>query len=663
MHTPKRVLVVEDDFLIAEKLRGMLEDEGHEVIGETASGREAVELTARLQPDVVLMDIQLAEMDGITAARQITDCCPAPIVALTAYETADLVARASEAGVGYYLVKPASSQEIARAITIALGRFDDMQELHRLNTRLQESEQRYALAQRVANIGSWDWDIRSGDLHWSERIEPLFGFGPGEFDGTYDAFLECVHPEDRQRVKDAVNACVEQDVDYDIEHRIVWPDGSVHWVSEIGDVIRDEQGEPIRMLGVVQDVTARKRAEEALQKSEHLLKEAQHVAHLGSWEMDVVTEECVWSDEFFRICGYEPQAFSPTVQKGMQIIHPDDRAAAAEAVRSALEDGTEYAIEKRIVRPDGSVRCVEARGEVICGAEGRPVRIVGSFLDITERKLAEFKLQEYAEVLEQMVEEKVRQLEQERAKAIQLDKMAALGEMATGVAHELNQPLTSITFEAHYLQELATKAQDEHTGDLNWVLDAAGLREIGENLEGDLARCRRLIRHLRDFGRISQEPPALVSLNRPIEESFILVGARLREHGVDVHLRLADDLPPVMADSYKLEQVFLNLINNAKYAMERRAEGDGDYHKVLEITTMLADGEVVATVRDNGCGMPEEVRARVFDPFFTTKPRGEGVGLGLSISYSIVSEFGGQIECQSAEGEGTTFTLRFPAAL
>ena len=133
---------------------------------------------------------------------------------------------------------------------------------------LRRSEERYALAQRVANIGSWDWDIQTGDLHWSDRIEPIFGFAPGQFGATYEAFLECVHPDDRQGVVDSVYASVEQGDDYAIEHRIVWPDGTVRWVSETGDVIRDEQCRAIRMLGIVQDITERKNVEETLRRSE-----------------------------------------------------------------------------------------------------------------------------------------------------------------------------------------------------------------------------------------------------------------------------------------------------------------------------------------------------------------------------------------------------------
>ncbi len=131
---------------------------------------------------------------------------------------------------------------------------------------LKHSEERYALAQRAARIGSWDWDIVSGDLEWSSTIEPMFGFKEGEFGRSYEAFIECVHPEDRQFVIDSVNACVDNDQEYSIEHRIMWPDGTVRWLSEDGDVIRDDNGIAVRMLGIVRDISKRKKAEEILKK-------------------------------------------------------------------------------------------------------------------------------------------------------------------------------------------------------------------------------------------------------------------------------------------------------------------------------------------------------------------------------------------------------------
>lgn len=158
--------------------------------------------------------------------------------------------------------------------------FLDQESRLKADRALRESEERYALAQRAANIGSWDWNIQTGDLRWSEQIEPMFGFEPGKFAGTYEAFMECVHPDDRKRIADAVKAAIEEGAAYDIEHRIVCPDGTERWLCETGDVIRDENGRPVRMLGVVRDVTDRKKQEEELRrKNEEMERFTYTVSH------------------------------------------------------------------------------------------------------------------------------------------------------------------------------------------------------------------------------------------------------------------------------------------------------------------------------------------------------------------------------------------------
>ncbi|MBN1179397.1 MAG: response regulator [Anaerolineae bacterium] len=274
------------------------------------------------------------------------------------------------------------------------------------------------------------------------------------------------------------------------------------------------------------------------------------------------------------------------------------------------------------------------------------------------------QLVEHSQHLERLVEKKVLELEQERAKSIHAAKLASLGEMATGVAHELNQPLTAMLFDADYLKMLADRMREGTAAP-----DADELEQLGGNFAADIARCRRIIDHLRAFGRLSGDQRTPVNLNDAVEGCFILVGARLREHGVDVDLSLSPDLPPILGDVHKLEQVLLNLISNAEYALETTARllNDGSvqrpgWQKALAISTFVEAESVVATVHDNGCGIPANARERIFEPFFTTKPVGEGTGLGLSISYGIVNEFDGQIDLESAEHQGTTFTLRFPVA-
>jgi len=154
-------------------------------------------------------------------------------------------------------------KEISFRVVEGLNNLILLRDLKIAKETLRESEERYALALRAANVGTWDWDVITGSLQWSERIEPMFGFAKGQFEATYENFLDCVHPQDRQHVIDSVNDALFKGKDYDIEHRIIWADRSIHWVSEKGKVFRNKNGEPLRMLGVVQDITELKESHSA----------------------------------------------------------------------------------------------------------------------------------------------------------------------------------------------------------------------------------------------------------------------------------------------------------------------------------------------------------------------------------------------------------------
>jgi PAS domain S-box-containing protein len=248
-----------------------------------------------------------------------------------------------------------------------------------------------------------------------------------------------------------------------------------------------------------------------------------------------------------------------------------------------------------------------------------------------------------------------------RAKAVHAGKLAALGEMATGVAHELNQPLTAMQFEADYLKALVEKKHNEAR-----PFSDTEIYQIAENLSQDIARCRRIINYLRAFGRASGESAIPISIHEPLENSFALTAEWLKAQRVNIQWHLAPDLPAILGDVHKLEQVFVSLFSNAAYAMAQREAAEPStptaYTKRLEVQTYLSDdGAVIVAVRDNGIGIPQKYYERIFEPFFTTKPVGEGAGLGLSVSYGIVMELGGELTFESAENAGATFRLRFPA--
>jgi len=259
----------------------------------------------------------------------------------------------------------------------------DVTQIKEATDALKKARERLRLGQVFANIGTWDWNIQTGELIWSERIAPLFGYLEGNLETSYENFLNAVHPEDRDAVMSAVNACVEDDTPYDIEHRVVWPDGTVRWLHERGAVIRGDNNEALQMIGIVQDINDSKLNERALEDSERRLREAQILSHIGNWEANMITGELTWSDEIYRIFGYQPGAFKPSVETFKATIHPDDiglvKASEERATKSGIHD-----VIHRIILPDNTVRYVHELAKGKTNENGELISLSGTVQDITE---------------------------------------------------------------------------------------------------------------------------------------------------------------------------------------------------------------------------------------------------------------------------------------
>ncbi|MBN1843760.1 MAG: PAS domain S-box protein [Deltaproteobacteria bacterium] len=238
---------------------------------------------------------------------------------------------------------------------------------------------------------------------------------------------------------------------------------------------------------------------------------------------------------------------------------------------------------------------------------------------------------------------------QKETQLIQAGKLATLGEMAAGIAHELNQPLNVMKIGSDFLTEMLKTGKAISDEELNTV--------AGE-IRAQVARASVIIHHMREFARVADVSSYKLDINEPIRDVFKILGQQLRLHQIDLELDLGEDLPPIMADHNKLEQVFINLVTNARDAMEERTSGAT---RLLRIRSFVDNDDVAVTVSDTGAGISEDIIDRVFEPFFTTKGVGKGTGLGLSISYSIIKDCGGTIRMESEAGLGTKFELRFPA--
>jgi PAS domain S-box-containing protein len=365
-----------------------------------------------------------------------------------------------------------------------------------------------------------------------------------------------------------------------------------------------------------------------LEQQRASLEKAQEVAHIGSWvaELDG-SNRLTWSNESHRIFGVPIGQFGGTMEAFYARVHEDDRMAVKAAGAAASNEGEPYDVEHRIVRPDGAVRWVHQKADVVRDQHGRGVRMIGTVQDITDRRQLEDQLR-------------------------QSQKMEAIGRLAGGIAHDLNNALTAI---AGYAALALGEVEPDHQA-------RADIEEIRRAAE----RAGSVTRQLLAFSRKQLLEPRIFDLNETVTSMARLL-SRLIGADIEVATRLGDSVPSVLGDPGQIEQAIINLAVNARDAMARggKLELATSFEHVDELfarthVPMQPGSYVVLRVADTGHGMSRETQARIFEPFFTTKEVGKGTGLGLSMVYGTLKQIGGFIFVSSEVDRGTTFSLYFP---
>lgn len=517
----ERILIVEDDGILAAHLENTLTELGYEVLEPAATGEGAVDKVRTLEPDLVIMDIDLSgSVDGISATECIHSFSDVPVVYLTGYSQDPLLQDAKITAPYGYLVKPAPTREIAATIEMALYR-------HNLDTKLKESERKYrllfhshvaafalheiicddegvprdyrfleanpafeamtglrsseivgrtvlevlpdtesywieeygkvaltgmpahfehysgeldkyfevtayqtepgkfattfidvtqrksaeenlnrinerfSLATHAARMGVWDWDIQKDELVWDDRMYELYATKRSDFAGAYEAWLNGIHPDDREQCDRVSGEAVRGEREYDTEFRIMWHNGTVRVLKADATVIRDAAGNPLRMIGVNYDITEKKQAENELNRSRLQLSEAADMAKIACWEHDEGTGQFVFNDAFYELYGTTAEregGYRMTKEEyGRRFVHPDDRERLMRQVKENRDKpraGDVEQYEHRAIRADGEVIHILARNRVIMDREGRVLRAVGVNQDITARKKMEDALRE-----------------------------------------------------------------------------------------------------------------------------------------------------------------------------------------------------------------------------------------------------------------------------
>ncbi len=392
-------------------------------------------------------------------------------------------------------------------------------------------------------------------------------------------------------------------------------------------------------------------ANEELRKSANRLDEAQHMAHLGNWDLDLTTNTDRWSDETFRLLGFEPQTVAPSYELFLARVHPDDRPRVSEAIKNVVDRGEPYRMHYRVLLPNGDIRHMAAQAERFLDDQGKLVRQAGTLMDVTEQVRA----REEAEL--------------RQTQLVQADKMVSLGILTSGVAHEINNPNHSIMSNASLLADAWTdirpllEREYEASGDFVIAgFDYSRAREEFPKILHDIMsgsrRIEAIVSELRDYARYNPEGTRTpIDLQPVIESACHLLASMIKKSTDHFDLSLEANLPKITANRQRIEQVLINLIQNACQALP-------DSRKAVSVTAAHSpeNRAVTIIVNDEGTGIPPEHLKHLGDPFFTTKRATGGTGLGLSVSFNIVREHGGTLDFVSIPGKGTRAQLTLPVS-
>jgi|HubBroStandDraft_6_1064221.scaffolds.fasta_scaffold04077_8 PAS domain S-box-containing protein len=497
----------------------------------------------------------------------------------------------------------------------------ESQERKRAEEKLQRSQAYLAEAQRLSNTGSFGWKVSTGEILWSEETFRIFQYDR-TMHPTAESVLRRVHPEDAAFVKQTIETALQDGKNFDFEHRLVTPDGSVKHVHVMAHAHRDESGS-IEFVGAVQDITEQKLAEEALRRSENYLAEAQRLTHAGSWVWQVAGGDALHlSDEWYRIYGFDPAEGMPAWEKRLQRVHPEDRAKWQRAIDRAIEEKSDYEMEFRILLPDGTVKHARSIGHPVFNASGDLVQFVGISMDISASKRAEQAQADFARV----------------------NRVTTMGELTASLAHEVNQPIAAAVTDANTCLRWLTRDQP----------DLEEARAAATRVVKDGTRAAEIITRIRLLfkkGNLEWEP---VDANEIIREMVVLLRSETERYSIAVRTELAADLPSVIGDRVQLQQVVMNLILNGIDATK-----DIDETREITIRSERAENEqLMISISDTGVGLPPQQADQLFNAFFTTKPH--GTGMGLRISRSIVESHGGRLWAANNSPRGASFYITLP---
>jgi PAS domain S-box-containing protein len=461
----------------------------------------------------------------------------------------------------------------------------------------------------------------------TNRWQEYTGLSVTETDS--EGWRRVVHPEDIDLYAEKSRAAAAARKPFENELRLRRAaDGEYRWFLVRISPLCDGLGNIVKWHGVLTDIEDRKRAEEALRRSEAYLAEGQRLTHTGSWALNVVTGQALHSSaEHTRMFGFDPEEGMPSFEDFLQSVHPEDKEHVLETFQALIRSGADLDLRYRIAVPGGPVRYMHAIGHPVLKQSVTTGEYVGITIDITERRRLEQE------------REKLRKLE---AELVHMNRVSTMGEMAASLAHEVKQPISAAVMNAEVCLELLQR-------------DQADIPELTDATSAMLRSAKRaadIIDSVRSLTRRGTPKREVVVVNGVIREIGALLQNQARQYSVAVHLQLKENVPCVLGDRVQLQQVLMNLMLNAIEAMN---DAGGE----LVVKSELTDaGYLLISVSDTGVGLPKENEGHIFEAFFTTKSQGSG--MGLAISRSIVESHGGRLWATGNPGRGATFYVQLP---
>jgi PAS domain S-box-containing protein len=629
----KRIMVVEDEGITAMTIRSTLEEMGYEVPVTAVSGKEAVEKATPENIDLVLMDITLeGNIDGIEASSRIRSRFNLPIVYLTAHSDEGIMEKVKKTEPFGYIVKPFSDHELRMAVEIALYK-------HEMEIRLKESESRFRTLFNQASdcILLLDpyYRAESVIVDANDAACEMHGYAKEEMLGRPVRFLDA--PDSGSGTAERFGKLIlGEKVSFEVMHKR--KNGELFPVEVNAQMVM--LGDKPFILAIDRDITERKNAESELQKHR------ENLIHMVSER----TEELRNANELLEKVFSNVHVLIAYMDRDFNFIKVNRRYAEADGrepgfycgknhfdlfpnkenetiFRSVVETGQPYFVQAKpfedaldsgrgITYWDWSL--IPVKNE-----DGMVSSLVLSLMDVTEN------IRLYSDL-------------------IRSEQLAYLGRLAAGVAHEVNNPINGII---NYAQIIASKS-------------GPGSREedIARRIIVESDRIANIVSSLLSFARENKGERSSATLQEILSDSIALSGIMLKKDGIRLTLNVPDDLL-VVVNKQQIEQVFLNIISNARYALNQKYP-DGDDNKILEISgeSIIEDRVPYARIifHDRGAGIPEGIINRLMNPFFSTKPDGEGTGLGLSISHGIVTDHNGRIRIESREGDFTRVVIDLP---